>query len=215
MIAALATEGLGYPAFLVKARKFGAKDCSFCHVDPMGGAPWNERGQWLIHEKQRRKADVIDVEWLAEYKSDKAEEKEGSTPSTSSGEVESGTGAVEKELAATLDELATATRQQDGKIIDRILADDFSETSADGLVFTKPELLAALPDFKAEKFQYSDVKTRVFADTAITTLRETGKATFRGQDASGEYRLTYVWLKRDGRWQIVAAHASRIPSGQK
>jgi len=68
MIAALAGESFGYPPLLAKAKKFGAKDCTFCHVDPEGGPPWNERGKWLIAEKERRHADTVDVEWLADYK---------------------------------------------------------------------------------------------------------------------------------------------------
>jgi hypothetical protein len=67
-IAALAGQTFGYPPLLVKAKKFGAKDCTFCHVDPDGGPPWNERGQWLVKEKERRGADTVDVEWLANYK---------------------------------------------------------------------------------------------------------------------------------------------------
>ena len=47
-----------YPPFLRKAQKFGAKDCRFCHTEPTGGEGWNERGQWLIAEKERRKADA-------------------------------------------------------------------------------------------------------------------------------------------------------------
>jgi len=71
VVASLARETLGYPPLLVKARKFGAKDCTFCHVDPDGGPPWNERGQWLIKEKERRGAETVDVEWLANYKPSK------------------------------------------------------------------------------------------------------------------------------------------------
>jgi hypothetical protein len=66
-VATLAGETFGYPPLLVKARKFGAKDCTFCHVDPEGGPPWNERGQWLIKEKERRGVETVDVEWLAAY----------------------------------------------------------------------------------------------------------------------------------------------------
>jgi hypothetical protein len=67
-----------YPPFLRKAQKFGAKDCKFCHTQPAGGEGWNERGQWLIAEKERRKADAVDVEWLVDYKegAEKAEKKE-------------------------------------------------------------------------------------------------------------------------------------------
>jgi uncharacterized protein DUF3471 len=73
IVAALAGPTFGYPPLLVKSRKFGAKDCTFCHVDPEGGPPWNERGQWLIKEKERRGAETVDVEWLAEYKAGKGE----------------------------------------------------------------------------------------------------------------------------------------------
>ena len=71
-IAALSTQTYGYPPFLIKAKKFGAKDCTFCHVDPEGGPPWNDRGKWLIGEKTRRGAETVDVEWLADYKPGKA-----------------------------------------------------------------------------------------------------------------------------------------------
>src|SRR5215471_10053968 len=69
-----------YPPFLRKAQKFGAKDCTFCHTEATGGEGWNDRGNWLIAEKERRKADAVDVEWLADYKegakADGAEKKE-------------------------------------------------------------------------------------------------------------------------------------------
>ena len=59
-----------YPPFLRKAQKFGAKNCLYCHEHPEGGEGWNERGKWLIAEKERRKADTVDPEWLADYKED-------------------------------------------------------------------------------------------------------------------------------------------------
>jgi hypothetical protein len=57
-----------YPAFLRRAQKFGAKNCLYCHKQPTGGEGWNERGEWLIAEKERRKADAVDPEWLVDYK---------------------------------------------------------------------------------------------------------------------------------------------------
>ena len=66
-----------YPPFLRKAQKFGAKDCTFCHTQPTGGEGWNERGNWLIAEKERRKADAVDVEWLADYKEGAKKDGEG------------------------------------------------------------------------------------------------------------------------------------------
>jgi hypothetical protein len=71
IIAVLSFEAIAYPPFMTKARKYGAKDCTFCHVEPEGGPPWNARGQWLVEENERRKAEVIDVDWLKEYKEKK------------------------------------------------------------------------------------------------------------------------------------------------
>lgn len=69
--AVLTSQSLAYPPFLAKAKKFGAKDCKFCHVKLEGGEPYTVRGQWLIKEKARRKADAVDPEWLADYKAKK------------------------------------------------------------------------------------------------------------------------------------------------
>ena len=55
------------PEFLVPASAFGAKDCLFCHSDPGGGRNWNDRGHWLMEEKQRRGLDTVDPTWLSEY----------------------------------------------------------------------------------------------------------------------------------------------------
>lgn len=76
LLSALTTNA--YPPFVRKAEKFGAKDCLFCHTEPNGGEGWNERGNWMIAEKEKRKADSIDVEWLADYKpAAEGEKKEG------------------------------------------------------------------------------------------------------------------------------------------
>lgn len=64
-----------YPPFVRKAAKFGAKDCMFCHTKAEGGEGWNDRGNWLIKQKDERKADAIDPEWLADYK--EADKKDG------------------------------------------------------------------------------------------------------------------------------------------
>jgi len=66
---------LAFQAFMGKAKKFGAKDCLFCHVHEDGGQGWNERGQWLIDRKAERNAEKIDVEWLVDYKPDEESEK--------------------------------------------------------------------------------------------------------------------------------------------
>ncbi|HWC76101.1 MAG TPA: hypothetical protein VG778_01500 [Blastocatellia bacterium] len=68
VVALLTTQSMAYPPFLDQAKKFGAKDCRFCHVKADGGDQHNARGKWLVKEKERRGADAVDPEWLVDYK---------------------------------------------------------------------------------------------------------------------------------------------------
>ncbi len=58
------------PEFLTKAKSLGfpANNCQYCHQSPAGGKGWNERGNFLRTEKDKRKAKAVDVAWLKEYK---------------------------------------------------------------------------------------------------------------------------------------------------
>ena len=48
----------------------GVQNCQSCHVDKLPkkeAHKFNERGQWLVDQKEKRKAKEIDVAWLKEY----------------------------------------------------------------------------------------------------------------------------------------------------
>jgi ketosteroid isomerase-like protein len=55
-----------------------------------------------------------------------------------------------------------------------------------------------------------DMKVAAHGDTAITNYRFVVKAKGPGIDVQHRYRATNVWLKRGGRWQIVAAHMAFV-----
>ena len=53
-----------------KEAGFTVGGCQYCHVEKLpkkGAVTQNERGKWLISEKQAKKAKEIDVSWLKEY----------------------------------------------------------------------------------------------------------------------------------------------------
>ena len=206
LLFSLAGESFGYPPFVAKARKFGAKDCTFCHTDPLGGPPWNGRGQWLIAEKERLKADVIDVEWLSNYK----EAAAGDAAKGPAGSPDSA--AIEKELMSLYNELFEAAKKKDTAPFARTMGDDFREINADGLVVDKATVLASIVNYEIESYAISEVATRMYGETAVMTLRQTSKGKYQGQTIEGSFRETVVWTKRDGRWQMVAAHVTRIPA---
>src|SRR5260370_24612841 len=127
-VGALAGRTFGYPPFVKKAAKFGAKDCTFCHVQPDGGAPWNTRGQWLIQEKEKRKADAVDVEWLADYKAGEKKGPDAAAPAASP---------VEQELIGLAHDLIQGAKRQDASVGSRLLADDLILTGPTRRIYTK------------------------------------------------------------------------------
>ena len=72
-LASVASPAWSNPEHLAPALRFGATDCAFCHLTVSGGEGHNERGQWLVDERERRGADVIDVAWLAERETETSE----------------------------------------------------------------------------------------------------------------------------------------------
>ena len=55
-----------------KAKELGypAQTCVYCHVEKLpkkGAVTHNERGQWLLAEKDKRKAKEVDASWLKDY----------------------------------------------------------------------------------------------------------------------------------------------------
>ena len=94
----------------------------------------------------------------------------------------------------------------------RIVADDFSEITAGGQIADKAAVLASIPNLTIESYSVSEVSTRLFGDTAIMTLRAEAKGSYQGSDMSGDYRETIVWVKREGRWRMVASQTTRLPA---
>lgn len=116
---------------------------------------------------------------------------------------------VEQELMRLEREWLEALKRRDGVALDRIQADEFIYMVGEGRFGDKADAQAALQNFFLESISSEMVTTRVYGDTAVVALRGTMQGTLRGKDMSGDYLETAVWVKRDGRWQVVAAHLTR------
>lgn len=55
-----------------------------------------------------------------------------------------------------------------------------------------------------------EVEVRLFRDTAVATGRTRATGSYHGKAASVVLRFTDVFIRRNGRWQIVASHASTV-----
>jgi uncharacterized protein (TIGR02246 family) len=125
---------------------------------------------------------------------------------------------AEKEVRKLEREWLDAYEKRDSEAMNRILADDFKITYGNGMVRTKSDVLE---EFKAApnsgqappKFSTQETETIVEGDS-ITTITLTG--IFVQQGGRGTMRARYkdVYVKRDGRWQVLSSQLTRIPPTQ-
>ena len=100
----------------------------------------------------------------------------------------------------------------DAAALDRIYADDFIGIGPSGTVRTKPQVLADFTshDLNFQSITTDEVRIRVYGNTVV----ETGRSTMVGQDKGKvvprDNRFTRVWVKRQGRWRLVANHYSTL-----
>lgn len=113
-----------------------------------------------------------------------------------------------------------AYEQHDSKAMDAIVADDFTITFTNGAVQTKPQIINSLKAARnrsgsSSKFRTEEVQARVYGDTVILIGRVITEWQQNGQARQEQNRYTDTYVKRGGRWQVVASHLSNVPQPQK
>jgi ketosteroid isomerase-like protein len=104
-----------------------------------------------------------------------------------------------------------AFKDRDQKALNSILADDFIFTDDGGHVYNKAQYIEAITQLiKVDSYKIDDLTTRVSGDTGVVAGRWTGKLSIAGKDASGAIRFTDTFVKRQGRWQMIASQDTRI-----
>jgi ketosteroid isomerase-like protein len=118
----------------------------------------------------------------------------------------------EREIRELETQRFQAMERVDVATLNRILSDDLIYTHATGLQQTKAELIGVLGsgDLKYESINPSDVRVRIYGATAVVT----GRASIKIKTGGGEqsFKICYldVYVKQDGRWQMVAWQSSRF-----
>ncbi len=96
--------------------------------------------------------------------------------------------------------------------VDRLLADDYLGISANGTLETKADELTRRRSgsLHITQLDLSDIKVRIYGDTAVVTSKADLVGKNGDRDISGRYRYTRVYSNRMGQWRIVSFEASRI-----
>jgi ketosteroid isomerase-like protein len=115
------------------------------------------------------------------------------------------------ELAELEEDWMRAMQGRDEARLEELVADGFRFTA----LHLAPEPMsreqwmgAAMGGYHIVSFAYQSMDIDVFGDTGVIHARYSQIANYDAVNLSHGYRLTDVWARIDGRWQVVARHSS-------
>jgi uncharacterized protein (TIGR02246 family) len=114
----------------------------------------------------------------------------------------------EQEIRQLDDEARAAFLRGDIATLQRLLSEDFVVTNPFNRVLGKQQVLEALEagTIKHTAYEREIEVLRLHVETAVVMGRET--VVDKGQTKNRRY--TEIWLRREGRWQVIARHANII-----
>lgn len=132
-----------------------------------------------------------------------------------SARAQASTDKAQRQLLKLQREWLDAYQKHDAAALERIEADDFTLTEADGKITTKADDVASIRNSKPpqpdDRFDVEDVVIRVYGDAAVIMGRVIFRFRNKGEMVAERYRYTDTYLKRRGRWQVYASQLTRLP----
>ncbi len=100
----------------------------------------------------------------------------------------------------------------DADALEQLCADDLVVTMTDMVVLSKRSSIAILRSGKVkfERYETSDLGTHVYDRAAVVTGRLQRTRSVQGREVNDEWRFTKVYIRRGGKWLVVAWHASTV-----
>ena len=120
---------------------------------------------------------------------------------------------AEQELMALDQAFNDAQVKKDRATLERLWADDYSYTHSNGAVMNKAQDIADTMsgDMTWTAATLDDLEVKLFGDVGIVTGRLTMQGAAKAY-ASGPRRFTDIFVKRNGRWQLVGGQTTLIPA---
>ena len=119
---------------------------------------------------------------------------------------------MEEELLKLENEFERAVASNDADALDGILADDWIIVDPDGGIIDKARFLGVIKSgvLSHELMESTDMRVRVYGNTAVVTGLTTTKGKFIGQDFASCERATDIFVRQTDRWQCVFTQLTRI-----
>ena len=122
------------------------------------------------------------------------------------------------ELTRLLNEFLAGAGKSDAAVHDRFWADDLIYTRAAGARIGKAELMrgvrsapAPTPDDGTTVYTSEDVRIQQYGNAAVVAFRLVGSTEKGGKTTVSRFLNTGTFIKRNGKWQVVAWQATAVP----
>ena len=95
----------------------------------------------------------------------------------------------------------------------KVLAEDWTRGDSDGTFYTKAELLKLMADkknFKTNSEKLSELRVRVYGNTAVATYKDTYDILIKGEHRAHTIIATDTFVKMGDEWKQVASHGAEV-----
>jgi ketosteroid isomerase-like protein len=119
---------------------------------------------------------------------------------------------IEEELLKLEEQFGAAIVKNDPEEIGRFVTEDWIIINSDGGIIDKERFLGVIKSgaLTHEMMESSDIRVRVYGDSAVVTALTRTKGKFSGQDFSTHERATDVFVKLDGQWRCVLSQLTSL-----
>lgn len=121
--------------------------------------------------------------------------------------------AKQDELVNLEKETGRALLMNSGNMFRRVYGEDFIAILPSGQILNKAQWIATVEDTRTKytSFVVSDIRVRMFEDTAIVTCLWSSHGIVNGRSASQQWRVTHVYIYGQRGWQAIASQETLLP----
>ncbi len=121
---------------------------------------------------------------------------------------------VEEELKKLETDRAAAAVKGDVATLEKQTSDDYTFINLYGQMSDKSQMVDNFRTgrTKLTSNEVSDMKVRVYGNTAVITGKADVAGTMAGKDTKGQIMFTRVYVKKGGSWQSVAFQQTLVPT---
>jgi hypothetical protein len=120
------------------------------------------------------------------------------------------------ELDVAIGRFQTCIEERDRATAETVLDDDYALMTVQPVraVMPRSRWLEVLGDYVVHRYEVVDRALDVDGDVAVALHRAEMSATVLGEDRSGTFVISDVWLRRSGEWKVWRRHSTALTAGR-